>query len=172
MGILLGTACWLFTNILSSLYRGYVSKIYVESEVSKSDAYTLYSIRDDKFLATLIHKGEKKICGIPTVITDHPKLLIQEIRNRMTYFEQSKIDAHNMDIFLYVNAKFTHSEQHMRRGLSKMYEIIVKEQCETKRQLLKTQLSVATIDPVKFAYIFTDKPGYTGITIGEQVHVI
>lgn len=39
-------------------------------------------------------------------------------------------------------------------------------------QLLKTQLSLATIDPVEFAYVFTGKPGYTGVTIGEQVHVI
>lgn len=102
------------------LYRGYVSKIYVHSEINKEEAYTLYSIKDDKFLATLMHKGEKKLCGIPTVITDHPKLLIQEIRNGMTYFEQSKVEASNMDIFLYVNAKFTHLEQHMRRELSRM----------------------------------------------------
>lgn len=38
--------------------------------------------------------------------------------------------------------------------------------------MLKTQLSLATIDPVVFAYVFTGKPGYTGVTIGEQVHVI
>lgn len=154
------------------LYRGYVSKVYVQSEVRKEDAYTLYSIKDDRFLATLLYKEEKKICGIPTIITDHPKLLIQEIKNGMTYFEQSRIEPNNMDIFLYVNAKFTHLDQHMRRELSRMYEIIVKDQCETKKQLLKTQLSLASIDPVEFAYVFTGKPGYTGVTIGEQVHVI
>ncbi|AIY60601.1 hypothetical protein [Dendrolimus punctatus cypovirus 22] len=155
------------------LYYGKADKVYVSSSLGDHDDYILYSIRNDvNFLATLIHKGEKTICGITTVITDHPKLIIQEITNGITYFKPTDIIPQNMDIFLYVNAKFTHLENHMRTEMANMYEVIVKEQCETKRAALETQLALAAIDPVEFAYIFTGKEGHSALVMGETVHII
>ncbi|CAG5020869.1 unnamed protein product [Parnassius apollo] len=154
------------------LYRGRVSKIIIKSTYNSQDAYTMYSVKDGKFLATLIERGSKVICGITVIVTDHPKLLIQEVKNGLYYFKQDTLTAKNMDIFLYVNAKFTHIENHMRREISSMYETLVQEQCKTRRSLLQTQLSLATIDPVEFAYTYKQEPGYSAIVMGEQVHIV
>lgn len=154
------------------LYRGRVSKITIKSTDKNQDSYTMYSVKDGKFLATLLDKGRKNICGIGVVVTDHPKLLVQEVRNGLYFFKQDGVSAKNMDIFLYVNAKFTHIENHMRREMSTMYETLITDLCETKRSLLQTQLSIATIDPVEFAYTHKQEPGYSAIVMGEQVHII
>lgn len=154
------------------LYRGRVSKITVKSTDYSQDAYTMYSVKDGKFLATLVEKGSKVICGIIVMVTDHPKLLIQEVKNGLYYFKQDNLSAKNMDVFLYVNAKFTHIENHMRREMSTMYETLIREQCKNRRALLQTQLSLATIDPVEFAHTYKQEPGYSAIVMGEQVHLI
>jgi hypothetical protein len=154
------------------LYRGLSTKVVIKSAQSQEDVYTMYSVKDGKFLATLVQRQMKTICGIKIYTTDHPKLLVHEIRGGSPYFRQNSISAKNMDIFLYVNAKFTHIEGHMRRELTNMYETIIKEQCETRREVLKTQLALATIDPIEFAYVYMKKPGYTGIVMGEQIHLI
>lgn len=154
------------------LYRGLSTKLVIQSPHSQEDAYTMYSIKDGKFLATLVQKSMKTVCGIKVYTTDHPKLLVHEIRGGSTYFKQDPLTASNMDIFLYVNAKFTHVENHMRRELTRMYETMVREQCELRREVLKTQLTLATMDPVEFAYLYMKKPGYTGIVMGEQIHLV
>lgn len=154
------------------LYRGRVSKVTIKATGNKYDSYVMYSVKDGKFLATLLEKGTKVICGITVTITDHPKLLIQEIKSGLYFFEPSGLASSNMDIFLYVNAKFTHIENHMRREMSTMYETIIKDQCETKRALLQTQLTLATIDPVEFAYTYKQEPGYSSVVMGEQVHLV
>lgn len=117
---------------------------------------------------TLLDKGTKTICGIGVTVTDHPKLLVQEVRNGLYFFKPDSISAKNMDIFLYVNAKFTHIENHMRREMGTMYEVLITDLCETKQ----TQLSIATIDPVEFAYMYKQEPGYSAVVMGEQVHLI
>lgn len=153
------------------LYRGVSTKVVIQSAHSREDVYTMYSVQDGKFLATLVQKVAKTICGIKVHTTDHPKLLIHEIRSGSTYFRQNPITSSNMDI-MYVNAKFTHIENHIRRELTSMYETMIREQCETRREVLKTQLALATLDPVEFAYAYMEKPGYTGIVMGEQIHLI
>lgn len=50
-----------------------------------------------------------------------------------------------------------------------MYDAIVKQQCETKKEVQKTQIAITTIDSVEFAHIYMKKAGYTGIVMGEQV---
>lgn len=58
----------------------------------------------------------------------------------------------------------------MRHELTSLYETLVLQQCEIRKDILKTQLALATMDPVEFAYVYMQKPGYTGVVMGEQVH--
>lgn len=154
------------------LYRGLASKIAVKQSEKSTNAYTLHSIQDGKLLATLIEKGYKTVCGIKLAITDHPKRLVHEYKDGTSYFIKDPLSAKNMDIFLYVNAKFTHIERHMRKKMSRMYEIMLKEQCETKRDLLRRHRTLATLDPVEFAYAYIGQPGFTAVVMGEQLHLI
>lgn len=59
--------------------------ILMLSTLSSEDSYKFYSIKDGKFLATLTQQQERSICGITVYTTDHPKLLVQELRGGNTY---------------------------------------------------------------------------------------
>lgn len=86
--------------------------------------------------------GEIEICGMKMFTTDHTKLIVQEIQNGMTYFSSAPITSKDMDLFLYVNAKFTHLEKQNRREmLLTLNTTMMKELCEVKRHSLRTLLT-------------------------------
>lgn len=53
-----------------------------------------------------------------------------------------------------------------------MYVSFMKELCEVKRHSLKTLLTIASVDPVEFAYIYIGKLRYTALLMGEVVDIV
>lgn len=154
------------------LYTGRSQKVTVLEQNSERVKYTLYSVKSGNFLATLIQQTKIEVCGMDMYTTDHSKILILEITKGVRYFKKDILPTKDMDLFLYVNAKFTHLEQHNRNELTRLYTTIMKETCEIKRHSLKTLLTVAAIDPVEFAYTYMGKPGYTGLLMGETINIV
>lgn len=44
--------------------------------------------------------------------------------------------------------------------------------CEVERELLQTQLSIARFDPMGFAYVHMNEPGYSSVVMGEVVFLV
>lgn len=132
----------------------------------------MYSVRSNGFLTTLLKKDIIEICGMQMYATDHTKLLVQEVTNGIKFFSETSLSVKDMDLFLYVNAKFTHLESHTRHEMTHMYATLMKEVCETKRQSMKSLLSMAAIDTVEFAYAYMGKPGYTALLMGEVINIV
>lgn len=154
------------------LYTGKALKVTVTEQTTHSAKYTIYSVKSDNFLATLVRQASIDICGMKMYTTDHSKLLVQEVVQGLKFFTEAPLPTRDMDLFLYVNAKFTHVEHHTRREMISMYNHIMKDACEIKRHALKTLLSIAMIDPVEFAYSYMGKPGYTALLMGETINIV
>lgn len=179
LNVELGYLCW-DTRVRAKcdrtsdlvLYSGRAQKVVITEQTTHSNKYTLYSIKANNFLATLVQQNPLDICGMEMFNTDHSKLIVQEVVHGLRFFSETAIPVKDMDLFLYVNAKFTHVEHHTRHELVSMYTHLMKETCEVKRHSLKTLLSIAMIDPVEFAYSYMGKPGYTALLMGETVNIV
>lgn len=159
-------------NSYMTLYTGKAYKVRVNDTSMSTISSTMYTIRDQKMLATLTVLHSIPLCHLTAYQSDHPKLIIYESPNQDFYFQKNKPSVKNMDLFLYVNSKFAYLEGHLKNSLNTMYSNIVYQKCKLERIVLQNQLSLALTSPSEFAYAYMGKPGYTAITLGETVHVI
>lgn len=51
----------------------------------------------------------------------------------------------DVDMFLYVNAKFAYFENHIRASMRNMYVDILKQKCEVERKNILTKQSLAMV---------------------------
>lgn len=179
MDVELGFLCWSTEkrtkcdrSTYHVLYSGKAQRITVTEQSTNAVKYVMYSVKTSGFLATLLKNSPIEVCGMQMFTTDHTKLLVQEVSNGIKFFSDTPINVRDMDLFLYVNAKFTHLEAHTRSELTKMYAMLMKETCETKRQTMKNLLTIATIDPVEFAFAYMERPGYTALLMGEAINIV
>lgn len=59
----------------------------------------MYPVRSNGFLATLLKKDIIEICGMEMYATDHTKLLVQEVTNRIKFFSETSLSVKDMDCF-------------------------------------------------------------------------
>jgi hypothetical protein len=76
-------------------------------------------------------------------------------------FHKSKQPSHDLHLFAYINSKFLHVERHIRVQLEQMYLDIIRQECETERRSLQIMLSQPLVNPLEFAYDYSNGPGYT-----------
>ncbi|CAD6230385.1 GSCOCG00012175001-RA-CDS [Cotesia congregata] len=57
------------------------------------------------------------------------------------------INADNLDLFLYINAKIIYVERYIRRQVESLYIDVMKYRCKLKKDLLKNTLAIASTQP-------------------------
>lgn len=155
-----------------TLYSGKAFKAVVNDTFNPGPPQIMYTVKDQRMLATLTVISSVPLCHLNAYQTDHPKLLVYESLARDFYFRQAAPSVKNMDLFLYVNSKFSYLEGHIKNSLKVLYRTIMYQKCKLERIVLQNQLSLALTSPSEFAYTYMGHPGYTAVTLGEVVHVI
>ena len=64
-----------------------------------------------------------------------------------------------------------HVQNHIGTQIQNLYKHIVKQQCESKHQLLKNAFMIATYQPDQFAYEFMQAPGFMSVLSGEALNI-
>lgn len=148
---------------LSNITMPKTSTSYLEAVITVHDSSILFSLRITK--AT-------QICGSVAYQTEHPKLLIVTDTGSGFYLNLLKKKTTNLDMFTYMNSKFVYLEREVETNMNNLYTTIMTQQCLTKRQTLLLQLTIAKMDPVEFAYIYTGEAGYSATRLGEILYVV
>lgn len=151
------------------LYEGKANKVSSKMDEKMEIIYSL-STRDITFALT--QTGEELLCGFTLIKTEHPKLLILEMKNGQSFTHRQKLLPENIDIFAYVNSKFVYVERHIRTQMNLLYRDVLKQRCDLERQVLKNALNLAIHSPEDFALQVMKKPGHMAVLSGEVIHII
>lgn len=149
------------------LYEGKVNKSIIPLQGTKSILFTSNSETSFSLMATT----HTTVCGHKAFQTEHPKLKIIETNGMRFKFQGSK-NVFNLDLFTYMNSKFTYVERHIQSQLNNLHKSILMNQCRIEKSLLSTQLSIASLSPSEFAYLRIGKPGYTAMVAGEVIYLV
>lgn len=149
------------------VYKGFSNKTTINIENEES---VLYSVSNDIAFSLLI-KTKTFVCGHEAYQTEHPKLKIIEHNGFELQFKKSD-DPFNLNLFTYINSKFTFLERHTKSQLTSLHKALLLNQCELDRTILDTQLALAFISPADFAYLRMGKPGYTALPAGEVMYLV
>lgn len=151
----------------SILYRGLATKL----TSIKETVYSL-NVRDTSFSLSIT--GTETSCGTKLIKTEHPKLFIVESSNLESLEKNNivKSNPDNLDIFLYVNAKFIYVERYLRSQVKTLYLEVLKKKCQLEREVLKNTLSIASTQPDEFAFRYMEGPGYMAVVAGEVIHIV
>lgn len=154
-------------NTYSILFKGFATKL-------TSDTETVYSmnVRDTSF--SLYTIGTETSCGVTIIRTEHPKLFIVTSKD-LESLEKTNIvqsDPNNLDIFMYVNAKFVYVERYIRSQVKSLYLDVIKNKCMLEKEILKNKLSIASTQPDEFAFHYMEGPGYMAVAAGEVIHIV
>ena len=149
------------------LYQGVVN----ETIEKGSESHPLYSIDTLDIVIAFTHKGTYDVCLHKFIRTDHPKLLIVEIRDGEELRFNTQISADNLDLMTYVNSKFIYVEKRIRRHFNSLYRDVLEKRCNLERKVLGNTLSIVAQNPDEFALRLKGRPGYIGIVAGEVIYV-
>ncbi|XP_071572624.1 uncharacterized protein [Temnothorax nylanderi] len=141
------------------------------SDVDKN-LQIIYSLSTKDVTFALTQMGEELLCGYTLIKTEHPKLVILEIKKGESFAHKRRISVENLDIFAYVNSKFIYVEKHIRTQMNRLYTDVLTQRCNLERQVMKNALSLAIHAPDDFAYQIMKGPGYMAVISGEVVHII
>lgn len=114
----------------------------------------------------------RDICGFRSFISGHPKLFVTIMPEGITSFpEVKKIDSKSADLMLYINSKLVYSMRNTHWQIDKLFRAFQTDRCILEQRVLDNYLTVATIDPVAFAYEYFGRPGYTAVVQGEAIYL-
>lgn len=153
------------------LYAGMSDKATI---IKSSTGYEsiIYSVNQEDMVFAMTVIKPVSVCNIRGFQTEHPKLIIVPKANMMTPFKLKYIIPSNIDMFAYINSKFVYTERHIRKQMESLYTHIMDHKCELEREVLFTQLSIATYAPQEFAYLRMKEPGYTANVMGELINIM
>lgn len=149
------------------LFEGKVNKSVIMMQGVPNILYTSNSDTSFSLMATT----HTTVCGHKAIQTEHPKLKIIETNGFKFEFRNVK-NVFNLDLFTYMNSKFTYVERHIQGQLNSLHKSLLMNQCRIEKSLLSTQLSIASIAPSEFAYLRMNKPGYTAMLAGEVIYLV
>lgn len=153
------------------LFEGLATKGIIQNAATGENE-TVYSVVQKDTMFALQVKGPTEICSTYGLKTEHPRLFIVQYVQGHALFKKKEVNTKNLDMFTYINSKFVYTEKHIRGEMERLYLDLLTKICETERDLLRTQLNFAKMDPPAFAFIRKNEPGYTAITLGEVVFLI
>lgn len=153
---------------MTYLYEGQADKI---RDLDDKNAPEI-SLTTNDITFALARITETRLCGYIIFRVEHPKLFIMEMQPGAVLTRKRKVTAENLDIFTYVNSKFVYIEKHFRMQLTDFYNDVTAQKCELERQIVMHALTLATQDPIEFAYNIMNGLGYTAIQAREVIHMI
>lgn len=154
-------------NYYTILYEGEAEKSTISAQGLQSVMFTSNS----KTPFSLLIDSNTEVCGHKALQTEHPRLKII-ISEGIQFKFQQPTNTYNLDLFTYMNSKLVYLERHLRNQIIGMHKSIIKNQCESNQEILRTQLSLAYSSPNDFAYIRLKKPGYTALPAGEVMYLV
>ncbi|XP_071653561.1 uncharacterized protein [Temnothorax longispinosus] len=156
-------------NHYDILYEGKANKMI--SDVDKN-LQIIYSLSTKDVTFALTQMGEELLCGYTLIKTEHPKLVILEIKKGESFAHKRRLSVENLDIFAYINSKFVYVEKHIRTQMNRLYTDVLTQRCNLERQVMKNALTLAIHAPDDFAYQIMKGSGYMAVISGEAVHII
>lgn len=149
------------------IYKGVANKTTLQLANENS---VLFSVSDEISFSLLI-KSSTHVCGQLAYQTEHPKLKIIEHNGYDMPFKKVD-DTFNLNLFTYINSKFTYLERHTKTQLTSLHKALLTNQCELDKSILNTQLALAFLSPADFAYLRMGMPGYTALPAGEVMYLV
>jgi len=125
------------------LYEGPANKIFEDS--SNSNSPVIYSLVTQEITFALMKTKELPLCGYTLLYTEHPKLLILEVKPGNTFTKQGAIAVNNLDIFTYMNSKFVYIEKHVKQQMTSLYNNVISQKCELEKKVIINALSFAAL---------------------------
>lgn len=148
------------------LYEGW------SNETQSATAPLVITVESAKrnFAIAVHHKSI--LCGFPGYVTDDDNVII--ISGRAGELPQHSLtqDTYDYNPFFDTSLKFVFLERNVANRTNSLYQYFMKRHCEANRARLRHLLSLARTDPEEFAWVYTERPGYTAVTRGEVIHLI
>lgn len=113
----------------------------------------------------------KQVCYVTAYTTEHPKLLIFLKSGSKFIYGLEPTPAMSLDLFSYMNSKFLYMERNIAQNMNLLYNNLARQQCDLERSQLQLKLALAYTNPVEFAYVHYQSPGYTASRYGEVMYV-
>lgn len=154
---------------MEGVARKYVKEI---DTVNGKKKVTSYFLETEEKIVWLGAEGKTRVCNLDAWKTEHPRVLIIEEPEGGFIFTSRRLDTKDMDLFLYMNAKFITYDKHMGSQLTQLNNHINYQRCLLESQMLQSLMSTAYIDPVMFARDYMKEPGYTGFRRNEVIYII
>lgn len=154
-------------NTYTMLYQGPSTRLETKSET----IFTV-NVRDTSFSVAIT--GPENSCGLNIYRTEHPKLFIVPGKDLGLLERNNAIqtNADNLDMFLYINAKFIYVERYIRSQVQSLYFDVMLHRCKLEKEMLKNTLAIASTQPDEFAFRFMEGPGYMAVVAGEVIHIV
>lgn len=156
---------------LDVLYEGPAVK-FVDKGMNLDTSTTMYVVQNGEIAFSLRSGPAFNLCGSDAYRTEHPKFKIMEKPRTGFRYRSSGRTSLNLDLFAYVNIKFTTFEKHVKGEIESLYKYWKMESCKQEMKHYKALRDIARISPEAFAYHLTGRPGYTAHLMGELIYVL
>lgn len=177
MDTIMGDTVWNYASLhecsddmYTVLYSGQGELIQHPNEEGDSLGTYFVETHDRTFALKAIRTI--KLCKGNALQTEHPRLYIVPRAEFGYLFDNKAVAPESLDLLIYMNAKFVYLDRSTQRNFETLYNEITYHSCLTERKTMKTQLTLAYIDPPQFAYNLVDEPGVTAVLAGQVAHII
>lgn len=154
------------------LYEGLAKTVVSKTRENPQEKITTYTVEAGQKIFALRITNPYRKCAFMMFMTEHPKLIIVPRQSHGFYFEKKPVPPGALDLLTYMNSKFVYVNKNIGDSIEEVFQHLSLQRCALEQKILNTQLTLATINPIEFAYSYTGKPGYTANTLGEVVYLI
>lgn len=149
------------------IYEGKATKLSATDEEQE-----VYLINNVGISIALMAKRRVNVCGYAITQTELSDLFIIEAPSDNIFPKVKPIEVQDLDMFLYINAKFLLTERNTRKQIKEVYHEIRIRECELEREILKGALRNVRDDPELFAQDVMKGPGYYAVVAGAVIHIV
>lgn len=120
----------------------------------------------------LMAKRRVNVCGYSITQMELSDLFIVESPSDNMFPNIQQIEVQDLDMFLYINAKFLLTERNTINKIKQIYHEISVRECELEREILRGALRNVRDDPELFAQDVMKAPGYYAVIAGAVIHIV
>lgn len=155
------------------LYQGVASKVR-DTNLLDNTTFVSYIFQMEDYDFQIGLTGKRNfLCGLPGLVTEHPKLtIIEKPKNQDFILSKKDLFVKEVNLLTYINSKLVYLMRHTGGQINSLYKKFAKERCETESRITRNLLTLAILSPIDFAYEYTQGPGSTALVRGEVVYLI